>query len=146
MKAIEQAKGGDFSQHVVIVGNGLDAYVYCDFLRSKHKHRCVLDRFCLPPRAGVGIVDLHAKGSNLSTGVSWTSDVSYGTGVYWFALVQKVTWASEVVNLEYSVLWSDMDIHYFANPFHYLFEHFPEDADVAGRVDTVLTMLVAPSR
>lgn len=133
IKAVEQAKGGDFSQHVVVVSNDLDAYVYCDWMRNTHKHRCVLDRFFLPPRAGVGIVD--HRTSNTTNGVSWTSDVTYGTGVYWFALVQKLAWAVEVVNLDYSVLWSDMDIHYFQNPFQYLFEHFPDNGDVAVQTE-----------
>ena len=36
-------------------GNGLAAYAYCDHLRLKHKHHCVLDRWCeREGRRGVG--------------------------------------------------------------------------------------------
>ena len=58
--------------------------------------------------------------------------------------MQKVTWASEVVNLGLSVMWTDMDISYLANPLPFIFENTP-DADfviqVGDPVKTVTTSI-----
>ncbi|GAX76335.1 hypothetical protein CEUSTIGMA_g3781.t1 [Chlamydomonas eustigma] len=111
-------RDGDFSQHLIIISNGVSAYIYCDHLRSlNYKHHCVLDRWCAPPNANASME--HAAGS-----------LTFGKPMYFYALVQKVAWISEVIKFGRSVLWTDMDIFYFGNPLKYLFETVP-DADFA---------------
>ncbi|GAX72695.1 hypothetical protein CEUSTIGMA_g151.t1 [Chlamydomonas eustigma] len=118
--ALEHSRDGDLTRHLVLVGNGVNAFLHCDKQRSIFKHQCVLDSWCLPPQAGF------TSASN----VSLTPDrASFKSPLYFYALVQKMAWATEVVQLGVSVLWVDLDITLFADPMKFLFTTAP-DADV----------------
>lgn len=78
MHSIQNSRDGDFSQHVVIISNGLSAFAYCDSLRARYRHYCVLDRMCLPPSAP----DLQHE--------SRANGMRFGRPLYMFALMQKV--------------------------------------------------------
>ncbi|KAG1669870.1 hypothetical protein FOA52_012459 [Chlamydomonas sp. UWO 241] len=131
LQGIERSRDGDFSQHLVVVANGMSAYLYCDALRHTHKHYCVLDRVCAPPNAAP-IFRGEAVGNATTEGPYRNGDPEQPitTIVYWLGLQQRIEWAAAVVDAGYSVLWSDMDIHYFANPLKFFAANAP-DADVA---------------
>lgn len=65
---------------------GVDAYLYCDHLRTLHNHHCVLDRFCLPP--------------GVDTGNLTTHDSHFGTPIYWMSLVQVGQWGLRGLGVE----------------------------------------------
>ena len=107
----ENAKGGDFSSNIIIVANGIDAYVFCDHLRLSHKHHCVLDRLCLGPSV---------QTINTNTAENW------GSPVFWLMVGQKPAWMAEALGHNVSVVWTDLDVTYFRNPLAFIFDTLPE--------------------
>lgn len=108
--SVEHATGGDFSSHIIVVANGIEAYLYCDHLRTDHKHHCVLDRLCLGPAV---------SSINTSNAQQW------GSPVFWLMVGQKPAWMEEVLNHNVSVLWTDMDVTYFRNPLTVMYDILP---------------------
>mmetsp|Transcript_33779 Transcript_33779/g.74836 ORF Transcript_33779/g.74836 Transcript_33779/m.74836 type:complete len:480 (-) Transcript_33779:881-2320(-) len=106
---LQAARGGPLSQHVVVVANGIPAFIYCDGLRLQYGHHCVMDLFC----------SKHAQkeGGHME----WTSPA------YMYALLQKLTWALAVVELNTAVMWMDMDVVVFGNPLEFAYRQ--KDAD-----------------
>ncbi|KAG1669436.1 hypothetical protein FOA52_004069 [Chlamydomonas sp. UWO 241] len=70
-----------------------------------------------------------------SAGPSQTSAADVVTNpingiVYWLGVHQRIEWAALVVAAGISVMWSDMDVHYFGNPLEFFAKNTP-DADIA---------------
>mmetsp|Transcript_2710 Transcript_2710/g.7340 ORF Transcript_2710/g.7340 Transcript_2710/m.7340 type:complete len:460 (-) Transcript_2710:870-2249(-) len=128
MLGVERAKGGDFSEHVVVVAYGVAAYLYCDAMRHVYKHHCVLDRMCAPPHVPPEFSG-HAPSPASEPVPGGQPKDPIETVIYWLGMSNRIHWASKVVEAGVSVLWSDLDVHWFANPFKFLQKHTP-DADV----------------
>jgi len=105
---LKHARGGPLDQHAVIVGNGIQAYVFCEHLRLRYNHRCVLDLWCYR----------HAQNNGR---------MKFGDRAYFFALVQKLLWAKEVVDNGVGAFWVDLDVVVKGNLMEYA--HRWPDAD-----------------
>eukprot|EP00955_Chlamydomonas_euryale_P078065 363075-Chlamydomonas_euryale.AAC.2 len=106
MLGIERAKGGDFSEHVVVVANGVAAYLYCDAMRHVYKHHCVLDRICAPPHAPPEFAG-HPPSSASEPLQGEQPKDPIQTVVYWLGMSNRIHWASKISIR--SEVWSDRD-------------------------------------
>mmetsp|Transcript_16470 Transcript_16470/g.35606 ORF Transcript_16470/g.35606 Transcript_16470/m.35606 type:complete len:393 (-) Transcript_16470:218-1396(-) len=140
MYALERTKDGDISKHVVVAANGLPGYLVCEAMRDKYKHRCVLDRFC-------GHKEPNTTAQVWSHGHA--ARMGFGSLSYSFALVQKLKWMREILKLNVSAMWLDMDVYVFRNPLPFLWRtpdadlmFSSESCDQGSRFDTDVALQV----
>lgn len=108
----------NFSQHLLVVAYGSDAYSYCMNLTLHHKHQCLMDAMC-PPNSHSHSHQSHQH----NTSFTW------GSYMHWLSMMRRIEWARHIIDLNVSVFWIEMDIFFFHNPFDFFFSSLPVDAD-----------------